>query len=176
MSRQITGRLLGAMLLFALLGAATAQAQTELGVQRTTLGPPQGRPLAGEELDRVTEEISSIMRCPVCQGLSVADSPTLSAIAMKEEVREFLAAGYSRTQILDYFERSYGEFIRLEPKAQGFNLMVWIAPVAATLLGLALIVVRLRRGPSRIVAEKVEPEADLDLEQYRERVRSEVTL
>jgi cytochrome c-type biogenesis protein CcmH len=163
------------MLLLALLGAAMAQAQAELGVQRTTLGPPQGRPLAGEELDRVTEEISSIMRCPVCQGLSVADSPTLSAIAMKAEVRQFLAAGYTRTQILDYFERSYGEFIRLEPKAKGFNLTVWIAPVAATLLGLALIVMRWRRSQPSVVADPGDREADLDLEEYRQRVRREVT-
>ena len=41
----------------------------------TLVGPPKGQPLAGDELTRTTQEIASAIRCPVCQGLSIADSP-----------------------------------------------------------------------------------------------------
>ena len=135
------------------------------------MGEPAGAPLIGAALEASTEELASVMRCPVCQVLSVADSPTNSAIAMKREVREFLAAGYSPEQILDYFERSYGEFIRLEPKPTGFNWAVWLTPIAALLAGVALLVWRMRRQRS---SPQQSAEAS-ELAAYLERVRQEVS-
>ena len=147
-----------------------------LGVQgRALIGEPQGRPLSGDELERVTNEVSSLMRCPVCQGLSVADSPTPSAVAMKEEVRQFLADGYSESQILTYFEKSYGEFIRLEPKARGFNLLVWILPIAGLVAGLALVMRRVRRPAATEAQDDAPTTVDPDLEVYLEQVRREVS-
>ncbi len=134
--------------------------------------PPAGAPVEGAALERRTEEVASLMRCPVCQGLSVADSPTDSALAMKREVREMVAAGYSEEQILGYFERSYGEFIRLAPKATGFNLLVWIAPVLGVLVGALLIAARIRS--TRSAGGEARAKIDPELEPYLERVRREV--
>ncbi len=135
------------------------------------IGEPAGAPLTGAELERRTEELSSIMRCPVCQALSVADSPSLSAIAMKEEVRDLLARGYTEDQVLRYFEQAYGEFIRLEPRARGFNLVVWLAPGLGLLVGVGLLAARLR---GRRAAAPAAVAADDDLAPYLERVRREV--
>lgn len=155
--------------------AQEAPAEAELGIDRDRLlGAPQGSPLAGEELDEVTNELTSRMRCPVCQALSIADSPSVSAMAMKQEVRELLATGYTTDQIVAYFERSYGEFIRLEPKAEGFNLVVWLAPLCLVLVGGALVAWRLRRGRDPEITTETAA-ADPELEAYRERVRQEVT-
>jgi cytochrome c-type biogenesis protein CcmH len=117
---------------------------------------PLGPPLSGAALDRATEEVASLMRCPVCQGLSVADSPASSAIDLKNEVRRQLAQGYTRDQVIAAFERSYGEFIRLEPKAVGFNWLVWLMPILAFLVGALVIFLRLRpRRPA--AAERMPP-------------------
>ena len=154
--------------------AAWAQTQPDLGVDtEVAIGDPSGPAIDGEDLDRRTEELASLMRCPVCQGLSIADSPTLLALAMKSEVRQFLAAGYGDDQIINYFEQSYGEFIRLEPKAEGFNLVVWIAPVVALLLGIA-VVIRVLWRSKRGLAETSDSEEIDDLASYRQRVRQEV--
>lgn len=140
------------------------------GIERAELiGKPLGRPLTGDDLERTTEDIASKMRCPQCQGLSVADSSAPSAMAMKGEVRGFLAAGYTRDQIITYFEQAYGEFIRLEPKPEGFNLVVWAAPIAGVLLGVWLVARRLSAGRA---APQVA--VDDDLAPYLERVRREV--
>lgn len=162
------------LILVGVLVLSPSAAQQELGVDSSVaIGEPKGAPLQGDELERRTEELSSLMRCPVCQGLSIADSPTLLAQAMKSEVRQFLAAGYTEEQIFDYFEQSYGEFVRLEPKAKGFNLVVWIAPVVALLIGVVLIVVRLR-NPGRDERKPTETTADTDnLDSYRQRVKQE---
>lgn len=131
------------------------------------LGEPQGRPLAGDELAERTHEVASMMRCPSCQGLSVADSHTAASAAMRAKIERLLELGYSEDQVLSYFEASFGEFIRLAPRPEGFNLVVWIAPVAGLLIGIVLVVWRVRSARrSRAAAA--------DLERYRERVRAEV--
>jgi len=119
---------------------ATAQASAASQSDPAPLGPP----LSGAALDRATEEVASQMRCPVCQGLSVADSPASSAVDLKAEVRRQVALGYTKEQVIASFERSYGEFIRLEPKAEGFNWLVWLAPIAALVAGALVIFFRLR--------------------------------
>lgn len=103
------------------------------------VGPPAGPPLTGDVLEAATQAIASHLRCPVCQGLSVADSPSESAVAMKREVERLVAQGYSKEQCLLYFESSYGEFILLEPKAEGLNLLVWGAPAGLVVVGLAVV-------------------------------------
>lgn len=161
--------LLTALLVLLPAAAVTAQPATELRQER--IGTPAGPPLAGTALESLTEEVSSLMRCPVCQGLSVADSPTPLASAMKNEVRDLLATGYSREQVLEYFEQSYGEFIRLAPQARGFNLTVWLAPLALLLIGVGLI---LRRRRATAPESSAAAAADPALAAYRERVRREV--
>lgn len=132
-----------ALLLVAL--AAGAISSDSIPPDSTPPDPaPLGPPLSGAALDRATEEVASQMRCPVCQGLSIADSPASSAVDLKAEVRRQVALGYTREQILASFERSYGEFIRLEPKAEGFNWLVWVAPIAALVAGALVIALRLR--------------------------------
>ncbi|OLC73660.1 MAG: hypothetical protein AUH83_11305 [Deltaproteobacteria bacterium 13_1_40CM_4_68_19] len=108
---------------------------------------PRGQPLSGKLLDERTDEVGALLRCPVCQGLSVADSPATMARNMKAEVREKLAAGYDREQILADFERSYGEFVRLEPPMRGVNWLVWFGPAGVLVAGGAVIAWALRRSP-----------------------------
>ena len=96
---------------------------------------PAGAALSGQALDARTEEVAGLLRCPVCQGLSVADSPATMARNMKLEVREKLAQGYDQEQILAQFEQSYGEFVRLRPPLRGANWVVWLGPVAFLVVG-----------------------------------------
>ena len=123
-----------------LLAAGFAGAQEGLDERSLKLlGEPNGAPRSGAELERATEAVTSLMRCPVCQGLAEADSTTPSALAMKAKAEVLLEAGYDEEQVLTYFETSYGEFIRLAPKARGFNLFVWLVPAIFLLLGAWLI-------------------------------------
>jgi len=108
---------------------------------------PRGKPLSGKALDQRTDEVGALLRCPVCQGLSVADSPATMARNMKAEVREKLAAGYDKEQILAEFERSYGEFVRLQPPMRGVNWLVWFGPAGVLVAGGAVVAWALRRSP-----------------------------
>ena len=109
------------------------------------LAAPQGTPLQGAALERRTMEISSLLRCPVCQGMSVADSPSTVALDMKQQVRELLERGYTEDQILGYFDRSYGEFVLLKPKFHAVNAFVWILPLLALAIGATLVLMKVRK-------------------------------
>jgi cytochrome c-type biogenesis protein CcmH len=124
---------------------ALAQGTSSRPPPGTSMGAPRSQPLSGAALDARTDEVAGLLRCPVCQGLSVADSPATMARDMKAKVREELAAGYDKEQILADFERSYGEFVRLQPELHGVNWLVWLGPVAALLLGAVLVGRALRR-------------------------------
>jgi len=136
------------------------------------VGAPQGTPLAGPQLERRTMEISSELRCPVCQGLAIGDSPSQMAANMKEQVRELLARGYTEPQILSYFEKSYGQFVLLKPKFQGVNALVWILPILVLAIGLVLVVSKakkLENAPVKAAAPE-EPADDPYLARVRDLV------
>ena len=53
------------------------------------------------EVEQRTYALGKILRCPVCQGLSVADSQSDAAVAMKNRIQELVALGYADEQIVD---------------------------------------------------------------------------
>jgi len=143
----LAGLLVASCSLFPAVLAATSDETVprELLEPEALVGAPAGTPLAGAALDARTQEIGSLLRCPVCQGLSVADSPASMAVNMKGQVRQMLARGYTESQILTYFEGSYGAFVRLEPPLRGVNWLVWLAPLAGLVLG-GVVVARMLRA------------------------------
>lgn len=155
-------RLFLALVLILVSGAAFAQepfdedaAIEKAPDPRFIVGEPEGRPLAGAELETRTVEVSSLLRCPTCQGLSINDSPARMARAMKEQTRDLLAQGYSGEQVMTYFEKAYGEFVRLEPPRRGINWLVWLSPVAFLIVGFFVVraVIAKMSGSKPAIAE-----------------------
>ncbi len=130
------------------------------------LGAPQGPPLSGPALDQRTQEVASLLRCPVCQGMSVADSPSTVALDMKHQVRDMLAKGYTQEQILAYFEQSYGQFVLLKPR----NPLVWILPILILIVGAVVVVVTAKRLSAEPTTDNREPTPDPYVEQVRKLV------
>ena len=97
-------------------------------------------PTDAERADRLSGEL----RCPDCQGLSVADSETTAAREIRRQVDELVAGGASDAEVRTHFTDRYGEWILLAPTAPG----VWIVPLAvvvAMVAGLLVWLVRRRR-------------------------------
>jgi cytochrome c-type biogenesis protein CcmH len=91
------------------------------------------------EADRV-ERLGNSIRCPVCQGESIADSPSTMARDMMDLVSERVTQGRSDEEIVDELLRSYSGAVLLDPPASGSTLVLWLAPVAALLIGAGVIV------------------------------------
>lgn len=93
--------------------------------------------------------LAAQLRCPVCQGESVADSPSETASEIRAQIEQMVAAGRSDAEILDHYVARYGRWVLLDPPARGDTLLLWLLPVLAVVGGGAVIVTRRRRdGPA----------------------------
>jgi cytochrome c-type biogenesis protein CcmH len=119
--------------------AARLAAQQRLPVDATPRTP------ADSILEARTSAVASQLRCPVCQGLSIQDSPSDLSQSMRAVVREQLAQGKTPEQVKAYFVSKYGEWILLAPAAHGFNLLAYSVPLLVVLGGGAGIVIAVRR-------------------------------
>lgn len=96
-------------------------------------------------LDASTRELAGQLRCPVCQGLSIQDSPSELAQQMRDLVRQQLQDGQSPDQVKQYFVARYGQWILMAPPASGFNWLVYALPAIALIGGVVLVIVLVRR-------------------------------
>ena len=95
---------------------------------------------ADERIDQITTEL----RCPVCQGLSVKDSTSETARQMRDLVTERVREGKSDAEIEAEFRAAYGDWIFLSPSVASWSGLVWLVPIAALATGLVLVTGRLR--------------------------------
>jgi cytochrome c-type biogenesis protein CcmH len=133
-------------------------------------GPAQAQQPATHTTQPEVYEVAAQLRCVVCQNLSVADSPSEMASQMRGVIRERLATGERPDQVVQYFVDKYGEWILLEPRRQGFTLLVWVLPPLAVVAGLglaAILLARWTRRPPRAAAAPVD-------EAMSERIRREM--
>ena len=96
------------------------------------------------------KEIGSLVRCPVCNGESIAESPAPLAQAMMAVVREGIDDGLSDEQIIDGLLVSYTDSQRLDPEISGSTLALWLIPGAALVIGMILIAGEIRRRPGKV--------------------------
>jgi cytochrome c-type biogenesis protein CcmH len=76
------------------------------------------------------------LRCPDCAGLSVADSHTASAVAIRQQIDDLIEAGATDAEIREHFTDRYGDWMLLAPT----SAITWILPfavIAAAVTGLA---------------------------------------
>jgi len=95
---------------------------------------------ADERIDQITTEL----RCPVCQGLSVKDSTSETARQMRDLVAQRVREGKSNADIEAEFRVAYGDWIFLSPPVASWSGLVWLVPIAALGAGLVLVTGRLR--------------------------------
>src|SRR5262245_29050814 len=104
---------------------------------------------AAADLDEQARQIAAELRCPVCQNLSVADSPSELAQQMRAVIQQQLKEGKTPEQIKTFFVSKYGEWVLLAPEPKGFSLLLWILPYAVVGAGVVLVLLVARRWVRR---------------------------
>lgn len=90
-------------------------------------------------LEERAQTIDQRLMCPVCPAETIDQSQADVAIQMRELVREKLRAGETEDQIYDFFVERYDKGVLAEPPPEGFNVLVWVIPPVALLIGLGLL-------------------------------------
>lgn len=101
-----------------------------------------------ETADERVARIAAELRCPVCQGLSVNDSPSESAREMRAMVERGVAEGRTDDEIRDQFRSAYGDWILLSPPTDDARGLVWLVPLVAIAAGVLVVLSRLRASPA----------------------------
>lgn len=125
---------------------------------------------AQASLDQRTLSVASGLRCLVCQGESVAESPSGFARNVRALIRRRLRAGTPPEQIRAYLVSKYTSSILLSPPQSGLGDLAWLAPPLLLLGGVGLLITLVidwrRRGQSTVAVSRRNA--------YLERVRAEL--
>ncbi|MEK7873831.1 MAG: cytochrome c-type biogenesis protein CcmH [Chloroflexota bacterium] len=108
-----------------------------------------GRPALADGPEAAARELELQLMCPICPGQTIAQSDNEISRQMKAIIRKKLADGETREQVLAFFVERYGEAVLAAPPRQGFNLAVWLAPLAVLAAGAAIIVIAVRPRATR---------------------------
>ena len=100
-------------------------------------------PSASNDQSRIAH-LESLVKCPSCENISVAQSNATSAVAVRNEIRQRVHAGESDNAILTSLESTYGTSVLLSPATTGLGTLLWLVPVLG-LLVLLLSMWRLSR-------------------------------
>ena len=96
-------------------------------------------------LERRARDISSELRCLVCQNQSIDDSDAPLAKDLRIVVRDRLQAGDSDRQVRDFVVQRYGEFVLLKPAFGLHTALLWLGPVLVLSVGAAGLLLTLSR-------------------------------
>ena len=124
------------------------------------------------EIEKEAQAIDKIVVCPVCPASTIDQAQVPLARQIKALIRSKLAEGQTREEILDYLEESYGESgieILAVPTKTGFNLIAWIVPIIAFIMG-GFILFLVFKSMRHITQE----ELDSDLKSYLDKVDKEL--
>jgi cytochrome c-type biogenesis protein CcmH len=131
-----------------------------------------GRPTTHASLDERTIAVASTLRCLVCQGESIAESPSGFARSVRADIRRRRQEGQTSAQIQSFLVGRYTDSILLEPPHSGLGNLAWIAPPLLLIGGLGLLATLVydwrRRGRDG------EPQGRRAA--YLERVRAELSM
>jgi cytochrome c-type biogenesis protein CcmH len=126
------------------------------------LGDYAPQPMAAEmlppEQEARVQKLGEQLRCPICQGLSIAASPSPAARAELDRIRQLVREGKTDQEIKDYFISRYGDWVLLKPRAEGANWIVWLGPALLLLVG-GITIARTLRGPKAAAAPAPAPAA-----------------
>ena len=125
-----------------------------------TAGAKEAAPASNDPaLEARMLQITSELRCLVCQNQTIADSHADLAEDLREQVREQLRKGQTDSQVVDYMTARYGDFVLYRPPFKATTVLLWFGPAALGLGGCIGLVMLLRRR-ARLGDAAFEPDED----------------
>lgn len=99
-----------------------------------------GFPFESETQEQRFRELSSELRCLVCQNQSLADSNAGLAQDLRSELYEQVLTGNSNNQIISFMTERYGDFILYKPRFATKTLLLWLAPLLLFIVGIFCLI------------------------------------
>ena len=105
---------------------------------------PEGMEGAFQPHPEGEEAISSLFS-PFCPGFMLEVCTASQSAALRDSIHAFAYQGWSADELIEWMVSNYGEEYRAVPETGGWGLFAWLLPPLGLLLGVAMVVVALRR-------------------------------
>jgi cytochrome c-type biogenesis protein CcmH len=105
------------------------------------------------------------LRCLVCQNQTLADSNAPLAEDLRREVREMIVKNMSDKEIIDFLVERYGDFVLYRPPVKATTALLWMGPFVLLIVGLAALIIAVRRRSQKFVDVPVTDEEHRRVEQ-----------
>lgn len=101
-----------------------------LALAAFSVSAKEAAPLAQDEAtEKRLVDISSELRCLVCQNESLSGSHAELANDLRREIRTLIKDGKSDNEIMEFMVSRYGDFVRYRPPLKGSTLLLWFGPL-----------------------------------------------
>jgi len=104
------------------------------------------------DLDPVAQkrliDLTSELRCLVCQNQTIADSNAELAVDLRREIREQIKAGKTDAEIRSFMTTRYGDFVLYRPPLKATTVLLWFGPALLLVAGI-VVLVRVMRARRR---------------------------
>jgi cytochrome c-type biogenesis protein CcmH len=107
-------------------------------------------------------EVAKELWCPLCNGVRLDNCELQACVQMRDMIAQKLATGESKESIKAYFVQQYGDVVLGQPPREGFNLIAYIFPILAAVVGIGWVtyLVLAWRKRQAALAPTSEPEPE----------------
>ena len=101
------------------------------------------------------KNLSTELRCLVCQNSTLADSDAPLAQDLRNEIRKLIETGKSDEEVVAYLVARYGDFVTFRPPVNASTALLWFGPFIMLIIGLITLIVVLKKRAKLLAAEEV---------------------
>lgn len=104
------------------------------------------------------KQLSTELRCLVCQNSTLADSDADLAQDLRNEIRKLMESGKTDQEIIDFLVARYGDFVTFRPPVNASTALLWFGPFVMLLIGAITLIVVLKKRSALIASEEKSSE------------------
>ncbi|MFT7228580.1 MAG: cytochrome c-type biogenesis protein CcmH [Methylophilaceae bacterium] len=105
-------------------------------------------------IDARLRQLSTELRCLVCQNSTLADSDAPLAQDLRREIRKLMEAGKTDDEIVAYLVARYGDFVTFRPPVNASTALLWFGPFIMLIIGAITLVIVLKKRAAILTSEE----------------------
>ena len=105
-------------------------------------------------IDARLRQLSTELRCLVCQNSTLADSDAPLAQDLRREIRKLMEAGKTDKEIVAYLVARYGDFVTFRPPVNASTALLWFGPFIMLIIGAITLVIVLKKRAAILTSEE----------------------
>lgn len=104
------------------------------------------------ETEARLKNLSTELRCLVCQNSTLADSDAELAQDLRNEIRTLIDDGKTDQEVVAFLVARYGDFVTFRPPVNASTALLWFGPFVMLLIGAIILIFTLKKRAA--VADK----------------------